>query len=395
MTGMDIKKLDSEFVMQTYARFDPAIESGSGAVVKDFEGKEYIDFSSGIGVNSIGYANPKWVDAVTKQAGKLAHMSNLFYTEPGTVLAERLCKLSGMSSVFFANSGAEGNEGAIKLARKYSFDKYGQGRSTIITLMQSFHGRTVTTLAATGQDSFHNYFYPFTEGFVHAKANDIESVKALDDGTVCAVMMEIVQGEGGVLPLDGGFIKAVRKLCDEKDWLLIIDEVQTGVGRTGKLFAYMNYDILPDALSFAKGMGGGLPLGGFMAGSKCASVLGAGNHATTFGANPICCAAAGAVLDVLEGGAMDEVEAKGKYIREKIEAMGSAYVKGTRGMGLMIGVVIEGAEPKELAKKMISSGVLVLTAGKDAIRLLPPLTISYEEIDRGLAVMESALCNLK
>lgn len=392
MTSSEIKKLDSQYLMQTYGRFDLAVESGKGSVVKDFEGNEYVDFTSGIGVCSVGYGNEKWASAIAEQARKLGHISNLFYTEPGTRLAERLCKATGMSRVFFANSGAEANEGMIKLARKYSFDKYGQGRSTIITLCQSFHGRTVTTLAATGQDVFHNFFFPFTEGFVNAVANDIDSVKACDDGTVCAIMLEPVQGEGGVLPLSPEFINDVKKLCDEKDWLLLCDEVQTGVGRTGTLFAFQTFGFLPDVCSFAKGIGGGLPLGGIMANEKCGSVLGAGTHATTFGMNPVCCAGANAVLDILEGGVLDEVNNKGAYLREKIESFNSPFVKGTRGKGMMIGIVIEGTTPKELAGKMIASGLLVLTAGSDAIRLLPPLTITYEEMDRGLEIMKKVLC---
>jgi len=392
MTKDELKALDKQYVMPTYGRFDVAVASGEGAVVRDLDGREYIDFSSGIGVNSLGYANKAWLAAVTEQAGKLAHMSNLFYTEPCAKLARRLCESTGMSRVFFANSGAESNEGAIKLARKYSFDKYGLGRSTIVTLLQSFHGRTVTTLAATGQDVFHNYFFPFTEGFRYAKANDIDSVKAQLDGTVCAVMVEPVQGEGGVLPLEPDFIRGLKALCDENDLLFLCDEVQTGVGRTGTLFAFQDFGFLPDAVTFAKGIGGGLPLGGFLVGEKCAGVLGPGTHASTFGGNPVCCAGALAVLDALEGGVLAEVRQKGAYLREKIEAMGSPLVRGTRGKGLMIGVALrQGTDNKALAKELISAGVLVLTAG-DALRLLPPLTITREEMDRGLTIMQSVLC---
>ncbi|MGI5971461.1 MAG: acetylornithine/succinylornithine family transaminase [Oscillospiraceae bacterium] len=391
MTSNMIKEIDSQSVIQTYGRFDLVIERGKGSVVYDFEGREYVDFTSGIGVNSIGYADPDWAEAVSAQAGKLAHMSNHFYTQPGTMLAQKLCRMTGMSSVFFANSGAESNEGVIKLARKYSFDKYGKGRSNIITLNRSFHGRTLAALSATGQDSFHNYFYPFPEGFRYAKPNDLDSVKSLDDGTVCAVMLEAIQGEGGVLPLDDDFVLGVKRLCGEKDWLLIFDEVQTGVGRTGTLFAFQRYGFLPDAVSFAKGIGGGLPLGGFLVNEKCKNVLTAGTHASTFGANPVCCAGALVVLDKLEKGVLEEVEAKGSYIRDKIEAMNSPYVAGTRGRGLMIGISIQNASPKDLANKLTKAGLLVLTAGNDAIRLLPPLTITYEEIDKGLSIMEKIL----
>jgi acetylornithine/N-succinyldiaminopimelate aminotransferase len=395
MTSESLMQKDSLYVMQTYSRFKVAVESGTGACLRDFEGKEYIDFTSGIGVNSVGYANPKWISAVTGQAGRLAHMSNLFYTESGTLLAEKLCTLSGMDKVFFSNSGAEANEGMIKLARKYSFDKYGTGRSTIITLQQSFHGRTVTTLSATGQDKFHQYFFPFTEGFFYAEANSLDAVKALDDGSVCAVMIELIQGEGGVLPLDPGYVKALEALCREKDWLLLDDEVQTGIGRTGRLFACEHYGIKPDVISFAKGIAGGLPLGGFLASDKVSAVLGAGTHATTFGANPICCAAALSVLEILiDDGAMSYVEEKGAYIRKKIESIGHPGIKCTRGLGLMIGIVTDGIKPGEAAQALIASGLLVLTAGSDAVRLLPPLTISYEEIDRGLDILTSTISRL-
>ena len=381
--------------MQTYGRFPVAIVRGEGAKVYDPEGREYIDFTSGIGVCSVGYGNKKWAESIAKQAEKLGHISNLFFTEPSVTLAERLCKKSGMSAVFFSNSGAESNEGAIKLARKYSFDKYGEGRSKIITLYQSFHGRTVTTLAATGQDVFHTNFFPFTEGFSHVPANDIEALKAALSDDVCAVMMELVQGEGGVLPLDREYVKQVRKLCNERDILLVIDEVQTGIGRCGKLFAFMEYGIEPDVVTTAKGIAGGLPLGAVFASEKTRNVLCAGTHATTFGANPICTAAANTVLDILEDGVLDEVSKKGAYIREKIEAMGLGIVKGTRGLGMMIGVVVPAGEHKKLAAKLIEAGLLCITAGADAIRFLPPLTITYEEIDRGLEIFKNVMQEAK
>ena len=381
--------------MQTYGRFPVAITKGEGAKVYSPEGKEYIDFTSGIGVCSVGYGNKEWADAIYEQALKLGHISNLYYTEPSVILAERLCSISGMSNVFFSNSGAESNEGAIKLARKYSRDKYGDGRSKIITLYQSFHGRTVTTLAATGQDVFHTNFFPFTEGFVHVPANDFEALLNEVDDTTCAIMMELVQGEGGVLPLERDFVNKVRALCDEKDILLIIDEVQTGIGRTGKLFAFMEYGILPDVATTAKGIAGGLPMGAVFASEKTKNVLTAGTHATTFGANPICSAAANKVIDILEGGVLAEVSAKGAYIREKIEAMNLDIVKGTRGLGMMIGVVVPEGEHKALAAKLIDAGLLCITAGKDAIRFLPPLTITYEEIDLGLKIFETVMKEAK
>ncbi|MEG1857447.1 MAG: aspartate aminotransferase family protein [Pseudoflavonifractor sp.] len=393
MTHEELKTLDSRYTMQTYGRFDVDIDHGSGATLYDLAGREYIDFSSGIGVNSVGYANPKWVEAVTAQAMKLGHISNLFYSQPYARLAQALCRRSDMADVFFANSGAEANEGMIKLARKYSFDKYGKGRGTVITLKNSFHGRTITTLAATGQDVFHNYFFPFTDGFRYAEAGNMEGVAEVSGHDVCAVMVELVQGEGGVLPMDPEFIHNLAVLCAERDWLLLADEVQTGIGRTGTLFAFQQYGILPDAVSFAKGIAGGLPMGGFLANERCRAVLGAGTHATTFGGNPICASAALAVLDILDEEALAAVQEKGDYIRSRIAAMNLPYLGDTRGMGMMIGVEVRGDYTnKQLAARLIGNGLLVLTAGK-LIRLLPPLTITREEIDKGLAIMRETLDN--
>ena len=390
MNTKQLMDLDSQKVMQTYGRFPVAIDHGEGATLYDPEGKAYIDFASGIGVNCLGYGNEKWLAAITAQAALLQHASNLYYTAPYIRLAEALTERTGMKRAFFANGGGEANEGMIKLLRKYSFDKYGQGRSTIITLRDSFHGRTVTTLAATGQDVFHQYFFPFTEGFRYAEANDLDSVKALDDGTVCAVMVELVQGEGGVLPLDPGFVAALRSLCEEKDWLLAVDEVQTGVGRTGKLFCFQNYGILPDVMSFAKGIGGGLPLAGILASEKTESVLTPGTHATTFGGNPVCCAGALSVLEQLDDTLLGQVEEKGQYIREYLGKLPG--VTGVRGLGLMLGVGLEeGLNAGALVKEMIGAGVLCLTAGHNTIRLLPPLTISKAELDKGLAAMKTVL----
>ena len=296
-----------------------------------------------------------------------------------------------MAAAFFANSGAESNEGVIKLARKYSFDKYGKGRGTIITLKNSFHGRTITTLTATGQDVFHNYFFPFDEGFRYARAGSMDSVQEVAGHDVCAVMLELVQGEGGVLPMEPDFVHDLAVLCAERDWLLLVDEVQTGIGRTGTLFAFQQYGILPDAVSFAKGIAGGLPMGGFLASDRTRAVLGPGTHATTFGGNPICAAAAQVVLDTLDEDALAAVRAKGEYLRARIEALGSPYLGATRGLGLMIGVEVKGgATNRELAGRLIQNGLLVLTAGT-ALRLLPPLTITQEELDRGLAILEETL----
>jgi acetylornithine/N-succinyldiaminopimelate aminotransferase len=390
MTSNEIKDLYKHNVMETYARFDVVIDHGEGATVYSPEGKEYVDFTSGIGVNCLGYGNKKWADAIYAQALKLPHMSNLFFTEPGAKLAQELTGRTGMSAAFFANSGGESNEGMIKLARKYSFDRYGKGRDKIVTLIQSFHGRTITTLAATGQESFHNYFFPFTEGFSHAKANDLEDVKNAVTKETCAVMIELIQGEGGVLPLEKEFVKQLSDYCKDKDLLLLVDEVQTGVGRTGSLFAFQQYGIMPDVITFAKGIAGGLPMGGILANEKCAAVLTAGTHAATFGGNPIAAAGALEVLDQLTPEQLSQVREKGEYIRNAIKSWNLPVVREIRGMGLMIGVSVAGA-PKEIAAKCIGHGLLMLTAGSDAIRMLPPLTITYEELDKGLAILKSVL----
>ncbi|WP_295858044.1 acetylornithine/succinylornithine family transaminase [uncultured Oscillibacter sp.] len=391
MTSQEIKSLTNQYVMNTYGRSDVAIDHGKGAKLYSPEGREYIDFTSGIGVCDLGYGNEAWADAVYQQAKKVGHTSNLFYTEPCARLAEKLCKRTGMSNVFFASGGGEANEGMIKLARKYSFDKYGKGRATIITLKNSFHGRTMATLTATGQERFHNYFFPFVEGFRFAEANSMDSLKETAGDDTCAVMMELVQGEGGVLPLDQEYVSAVAKLCAEKDWLLLVDEVQTGVGRTGSLFAFQQYGILPDVCSFAKGIAGGLPMSGIMANEKCRNVLTPGTHATTFGANPVCGAAALVVQDVLTDEFLQEVQKKGAYLREQIEAMDLPCFGKTRGLGLMIGIeVAEGYENGKLAAALADAGLLVLTAGP-GMRLLPPLVITKEEMDAGLAIMKKTL----
>ena len=385
-----IQQTDKQYVANTYGRFPVAIEKGKGATCFDFDGKKYIDFSSGIGVNSLGFCDEGWVEAVTKQLTTLQHISNLYYTSPCAETAKLLCGKTGMKKVFFSNSGAESNEGAIKCARKYSFMKYGEGKSKILTLNNSFHGRTVTTLAATGQDVFHNFFFPFTEGFEFTPANDLESLKqALEDSSVCALMMELIQGEGGVMPLDESFVKEAEKLCKEKDILLIIDEVQTGVGRTGKLFAFEHYGIKPDIVTTAKGIGGGLPLGCVMFGEKTESVLVAGDHATTFGGNPVATAGAKYILEKMDSAFLDEVSKKGEYIRQRLLKM--PHVVGCDGKGLMIGVRLDGdVKAADIVKKGIENGVLALTA-KVKLRLLPPLTITYGEIDEGLDAIEKAL----
>ena len=391
MTSQEIKSLTHQYIMNTYGRFPMAVDHGQGARLYDPEGREYIDFTSGIGVTDLGYGYQPWAEAVAAQAGKLNHVSNLFYTETPARLAEVLCKRTGESCVFFANGGGEANEGMIKLARKYSFDKYGQGRAAIITLKNSFHGRTITTLKATGQDVFHNYFFPFTEGFRYAAANDLSSLEAAAGDDVCAVMVELVQGEGGVLPLGQDYVKALAKLCAERDWLLLADEVQTGVGRTGTLFAFQQYGIVPDAVSFAKGIAGGLPMSGVLANEKCRNVLGPGTHATTFGGNPVCAAAGLVVQETLSDAFLEEVKAKGTYLRESIESLNLPCFGKTRGLGLMIGIEVkEGFTNRDIANRLIENGLLVLTAGP-GMRLLPPLVITREELDAGLEIMKKVL----
>ena len=391
MTFEELRELDRQYVVQSYGRNPIAIHHGQGATLYGLDGREYIDFTAGIGVTSLGHGDEGWQQAVTGQAAKLGHISNLFYTEPYAKAAQKLCSRTGMAKVMFGNSGAEANEAMIKLARKWSFDKYGKGRGTVITLHNSFHGRTITTLAATGQDVFHNYFFPFTEGFRYADANDMDSVAAVAGHDVCAVMVELVQGEGGVLPLDRDFVQRVAELCAQRDWLLLIDEVQTGVGRTGSLFAFQQYGVQPDAVSFAKGIAGGLPFGGVMAGEKCQTVFTPGTHGTTFGGNPVAAAAACYVLDTIDDALLAQVREKGDYLRSQIEAMDLPCLGKTRGLGLMVGVEVKGGRTnKELAARLIDHGLLILTAGP-GLRLLPPLTITREEMDRGLTIMKETL----
>ncbi|MCC8120905.1 MAG: aspartate aminotransferase family protein [Oscillospiraceae bacterium] len=390
MNHEQLKVLDRQYVMQTYGRFDVDIDHGKGATLWNSVGEKYIDFTAGIGVCSVGYGNEAWQKAIQEQAAKLGHISNLFYSEPYIKLAQRLCQRTGLANVFFANGGGEANEGMIKLARKYSFDRYGKGRGTVLTLINSFHGRTITTLAATGQDVFHNYFFPFTEGFRYAEPN-LEAVQAAAGEDVCAVMVELVQGEGGVLPLDRDFVHQLAQLCRERDWLLLVDEVQTGVGRTGSLFAFQQYGVQPDVVSFAKGIAGGLPMSGVMANEKCRDVLTPGTHATTFGGNPVCAAAALAVQDIMDESFLAAVKEKGDYLRQAILGLKLPCLGGIRGMGLMLGVEVKAPySNKDLATRLIENHLLVLTAGT-ALRLLPPLVITKDEMDEGVAIMKQTL----
>ncbi len=388
MNFQKIKEQDKKNILNTYNRFDVCIESGKGAVCKDVNGKKYIDFTSGIGVNSLGFCHPEWVKAVSEQAGKLAHISNLYYTLPDNELAKTLCEQTGYSAVFFGNSGAEANEGAIKTARKYSFDKYGKGRDQIVTLTNSFHGRTVTTLAATGQDVFHQYFGPFTQGFRYAEPN-MEAVEAAVDGSVCAVMLEFIQGEGGVVPLDEKFVKALFAFCQERDILVIADEVQTGVGRTGKFLASEHYGVRPDITTLAKGLGGGLPIGAVLVEERLKGVMGYSSHGSTFGGNPIACAGANVVLrNVCNERFLREVAAKGEKLKACLSVCGD--VAAVTGKGLMLGVQLKKQKAGDVAQKCLEKGLLVLTA-KENVRLLPPLTITDDEIKKGLQILWDVL----
>ena len=380
----------NQSVMGTYGRFPVVIDHGAGESCADETGKTYIDFGSGIGTTSLGYCNEAWTEAVCKQVRTMQHTSNLYYTKVQADFAQKLCQTTGYEKVFFCNSGAEANECAIKLARKYSFDKYGKGRSTILTLNRSFHGRTITTLTATGQESYHNYFFPFNEAFRYADPT-LESIQAQAGDDVCAVMVELIQGEGGLRPLEVSMVQSLAALCREKDWLLLVDEVQTGIGRTGSLFAFQQFGIQPDVVSFAKGIAGGLPLGGILTNEKCAGVLTPGTHGSTFGANPVSTAAGLAVLETMDQPFLDQVREKGAYLRAGIQAIGSPELGDVVGMGLMLGIDVKGPRTnKELAALLIDHGLLCLTAG-DRLRLLPPLVITKEEMDEGLAILKQTL----
>lgn len=392
MERNDVIKLDNDYIMHTYGRLDMAPESGHGAVICDKNGREFIDFTSGIGVNSFGWNDEAWKNAVIDQIGKFQHVSNYFYCEPASRLAAMIAEKSGLSRMFFCNSGAEANEGAIKLARKYSFDKYGSGRSTIITLNKSFHGRTITTLKATGQEVFHNYFFPFTEGFKYCDAGDADALASALTPDVCAVMLEVVQGEGGVNILPFDYLQKVEALCKSNDVLLIVDEVQTGIGRCGKFFGYMNAGIAPDIVTTAKGLGGGLPIGAFISGEKCMDTLTPGLHGSTFGANPVSCAAACSVISRIDDEFLASVQEKGDYMRRRISSIDSSLIREVRGLGLMIGIAVN-VPPKDILHAAFDNGLLVLTAGADVVRLLPPLNISYDEIDRGIEKLETVLKN--
>ena len=386
MTLEQVKSQDQAYILHTYGRVDAALVKGRNARAWDVDGKEYIDFTAGIGVNALGYCDPEWSAAVAGQAGKIQHMCNYYYCPENTALAQELSRASGMAKAFFCNSGAEANECAVKIARKYG-EKRGAYR--IVTLENSFHGRTLTTLAATGQEGFHREFLPLTEGFLYAQAGDLEGIQAQLDGSVCAVMLEMVQGEGGVIPMDEGFVQGLAQLCREKDVLLLIDEVQTGIGRTGRFFAYQGYGVQPDVVTCAKGIAGGLPMGACLVSERLGDILQPGQNGSTFGGNPIASAAARVVVRrVSEPAFLQSVAEKGAYFREKLEAM--PQVEYVRGRGLMLGVKLKEKDAHDVLVQCAKAGLLILTA-KELVRFLPPLTITQEDIDQGLAIFQQVL----
>ena len=385
---MDVFSLDKEYIANTYGRLNVAFKSGKGSVLTDFDGKEYIDLGSGIAVTSFGIADDEWVNAVIAQLNSVQHVSNYYYTEPQAMLAQALCEKTGMIKVYFGNSGAEANECAIKVARKYGNSVMGLEAPVIITLKNSFHGRTVTPLTATGQDVFHKDFGPFTPGFVYAEANNKDELeKLVAQNPCCAVMMELIQGEGGVMALDADYVAFVRELCDKNNMLLLIDEVQTGNGRTGELFAFMNYGVQPDVFTTAKGLGGGLPIGACIIGEKAKDVLKAGDHGSTFGGNPVCAAGALNIIERLDAELLESVKSKGEYIVSQLkDAHG---VEAISGMGLMLGIKTQ-KDAKAILKECLERGVLVLTA-KDKVRLVPALNIPMDELEKAIAVLKEII----
>lgn len=380
---MNYREMDKEYIAGTYSRYDLVAEKGKGSILTDETGREFIDFTAGIGVNSLGFCDEHWINAVVGQVKKLQHTSNLYYTKPCVDLAKKICEKTGMSKFFFGNSGAEANEGAIKVARKYGGLK-NSSKVDIVTLNMSFHGRTITTVKATGQEDMHKFFGPFPRGFVYADANDIESLKKSVNENTCGIMLEMVQGEGGITVLNQDFVDTAVSLCKTYDALLIIDEVQTGVGRTGKFFAYEHFGIKPDIVTFAKGMGGGLPIGGFILGEKASDVLVSGDHGSTFGGNPIVASGGCAVVDTMDENFLMQVREKGEYIVKELSKMKNIH--DISGLGMMIGFKVKGIEAKEFLKRCLNRGLMVLTA-KEKVRLLPPLNISEDDIKEGLDII--------
>lgn len=385
---MNTRGLDNQYIMPTYARLDIEIVNGKGAELFDADGKRYIDLGSGIAVNSLGIADDGWVDAITKQAKLLQHVSNYYYTAPQSELAKALCERTIFKRVFFSNSGAEANECAIKAARKYASDKYGDKRQTILTLNGGFHGRTIATLSATGQPEFHKHFMPFLQGFKHIEPNDeAELLEAVKNNDCSAIMIELVQGEGGVNVLNKSYVKLAAQLCADNDIILIVDEVQTGNGRTGTLYAYSQFDIEPDIISTAKGLAGGLPIGATLFNDKVCDTLNSGTHGSTFGGNPICAAAALYTLSQLDDKFLLGVTERADYIRSELE--NAKGVKSVSGLGLMIGIETEG-DAKAIMKRCVEHGLLVLTA-KDKLRLLPPLNIPMAQLKEGISILKEEL----
>lgn len=381
----------NEYFIDTYNQPNFVIDYGEGSCFFDTNGNKYIDFTSGYGVSSLGYSNSNLKNALKEQVDKLLHTSNLYFNEPVLYSGEKIINSSGMAKVYFCNSGTEANETAFKIARKYSSDKYGNGRGTIISLKDSFHGRTMMSLMATGMDKYHKYFYPLPEGFKYIERNNIEDLKNNLDSTVCAIILEAIQGEGGVNVLEKDYVLEIVKICQEKDIVVIFDEVQCGIGRTGKLFGYEYFDVKPDIVTVAKGLGAGIPVGGVLVNKKLSKVLGKGDQGTTFGGNLLAMVAASVVLDeISKDGFYNEVLEKGNYIRKSIESFNNKVVLKTKGIGLMIGIEtnIESSIIEEKARK---KGLLILTAGKNVLRFLPPLTISYKEIDEALEILKDIL----
>lgn len=384
---MDIRALDRTYIANTYDRYDPVLVSGQGSIVFDDAGRRYIDMGTGIAVNAFGVADPVWAAAVAEQAGRIQHACNKYYTGPQALLAERLCARTGMRKVFFGNSGAEANECALKVARKYGSDRYGTARPNIITLENSFHGRTIATLAATGQAAMHQHFGPFPDGFRYAPAGDVAALERLFDGTVCGMLIELVQGEGGVNVLDPGYVRAAERLCRENDALFMIDEVQTGNGRTGTLYAYQGYGVEPDVVTTAKGLAGGLPIGATLLGARAADVLKSGDHGSTFGGNPVCAAAALSILDRIDEALLADVRKKGAYLKETLSA--AAGVKSVTGLGLMLGVEAE-KPAADIVRRCMERGVLALTA-KNKVRLLPALNIPFELLAEAAEIIKGVI----
>ena len=382
-------KRDNEFILHTYGRSQLVLAKGAGMTATDADGKEYLDFTSGIGVNSLGYCHPAWVKAVADQAATLQHTSNLYYTAPDGKLAKKLCRRTGLDAVFFGNSGAEANEGAIKCARKYSVDTYGESRSKVITLVNSFHGRTLATLTATGQDVFHHDFGPFPGNFDYVPAGDFDALKQAADENTCAVMMELVQGEGGVVALDADYVEKVAAFCKERDILVIVDEVQTGVGRTGKFLACEHFDLKPDIITLAKGLGGGLPIGAVVMNRKVAAHMQPGSHGSTFGGNPVCCAGALAVMEAMDDAFMANVNARAAQLRAGLAKL--PHVQEVSGLGLMVGIAFDGGiKAADVRAACEKEGLLVLTA-KTRLRLLPPLILTAEDVDAALGTLRKVL----